>query len=495
MVALGMTVFGLGGAALFQGLPGFRLFQIPVRMLLLLALPVALFAGRTTQILLDPANDWPSLRAFCRRVLVRVAAGGMLLSGIAVACGYRAGQLQRESTDAAASSGIEAIVTWLEQLPISLVLYWPVALSALAIAGWLLGSSCRLSARAWGRVWFALLLADLWALTWPQVAVRPEGEVYAFSSTLELLVREERAAPECRWRVLDRGLPGEPSSSPLGSALSLLGDIDLEPVLGYNSFDVRRYKEYLQWVLDADDEIRPRSGLFGYPIICSFPIENKRLLDLLGVRYLIQPASDHFAGAGEPAKDPGWQLVATDPGPRVYSFLGDGIRRLPPFHVYENSEYLPRAMLVPQAGLLGERKQVLEQMKNTDFRQVVLLEGPLPQVETTGDTFPGRHLARIRQYQPDRVTVDTICDAPAYLVLNDVWYPGWTCKVDGAPAELRRANFLFRAVALPPGLHQVDFIFAPDSYQHGKAITLLTLAGAAALTLLLLLPGKQPCRA
>jgi uncharacterized membrane protein YfhO len=101
----------------------------------------------------------------------------------------------------------------------------------------------------------------------------------------------------------------------------------------------------------------------------------------------------------------------------------------------------------------------------------------------------GGTLGRIRNYRPNQVVVDTVCDSPSYLVLNDVWYPGWTCRVDGSPAELRRANFLFRAVALAPGEHEVDFVFAPESYRRGKAITVLTLVGAAVLTLLLVLPG------
>ena len=51
-VCLLLLAFALGGAALLQGLPGFRLFQIPGRILMLLSLPVALLAGRATQVLI-----------------------------------------------------------------------------------------------------------------------------------------------------------------------------------------------------------------------------------------------------------------------------------------------------------------------------------------------------------------------------------------------------------------------------------------------------------
>lgn len=60
-----------------------------------------------------------------------------------------------------------------------------------------------------------------------------------------------------------------------------------------------------------------------------------------------------------------------------------------------------------------------------------------------------------------RVRIRAATPLRAFLVLNDLWYPGWEVEVDGRPAELLRANLLFRAVALPPGRHEVEFRFAP----------------------------------
>ena len=44
-----------GGAILFQSLPGFRVFRQPARMLLVVALPVALLAGQATEALIRRA--------------------------------------------------------------------------------------------------------------------------------------------------------------------------------------------------------------------------------------------------------------------------------------------------------------------------------------------------------------------------------------------------------------------------------------------------------
>ena len=73
-------------------------------------------------------------------------------------------------------------------------------------------------------------------------------------------------------------------------------------------------------------------------------------------------------------------------------------------------------------------------------------------------------------------------DSPAegYLVLSDPFYPGWRAELDGSPAEILRANYAFRAVAVPAGSHTVTMTFRPASWIAGLAISLATLAALAA---------------
>jgi hypothetical protein len=61
------------------------------------------------------------------------------------------------------------------------------------------------------------------------------------------------------------------------------------------------------------------------------------------------------------------------------------------------------------------------------------------------------------------------------LVMSEVHYPGWRAEVDGAPATLVRANYVLRAVCVPPGEHQVALIYDPPLLKIGLAITGLTL--------------------
>jgi hypothetical protein len=476
-VALLLLFFSVGGAALLQWLPAFRLFQIPVRMLMMLALPVALLAGRTTQALLGEGNTGglipvgrhlPSCR-YARAALAWVLFACVLLAATsaAVHCAQ-----WRQSQDSPAT-----VFDGLRQVDNRAFLYWSGLLITIPTLGWLLGERCTLSRRAWEGVWLGVLLADLWTLAGPCLVVHPEAELYSPSDCIRYLVAMKARASHEHWRVLDRGLPGQPSSVPLGAALPMLGSVEIEPVLGYNSFDVRRYKEYLQFITDEDKDVRPREGLFGFPISDTFPLRNQHLVDLLGTRYLLQPA-DAYADLCEGAQPAArWRQVGDiHPCPTVFSFLTGGIQRLPPYEIYENQDALPRAFVVSRAVPLASRTHVLEQLKATDFRREVLLEG-YPSRQVTYDGVPGDVFrpAEIRKYLPNRVSVLTSAETTGYLVLTDLWYPGWTCTVDDKPAEVHRADFLFRAVAVPAGSHEVTFRFVPVSYRWGKLITLVSI--------------------
>ena len=63
----------------------------------------------------------------------------------------------------------------------------------------------------------------------------------------------------------------------------------------------------------------------------------------------------------------------------------------------------------------------------------------------------------------------------SFLVLNDIYYPGWKAFVDENPQTIYRGNYLFRVIRLPEGRHTVRFVFDPLSIKAGIAATVFTL--------------------
>jgi hypothetical protein len=433
LVTAALVLFAIGGALLEEA-PVFRLFRIPPRMFLVAALPISLLAGTTTHALCS-ARLTPQVAARCRRVALGVMA--TLLFG----------------------AGVLALLLRAGGQSLHFQLYWAALIFLVPAALWLLDKiatspSCRVA-------WVLVLLADLWALARPLVAVRPEDEVYAPTQSVRYLADHQAD----HGRVLDRDVPGQMGNTPLGFAQPLL--LHVEAVRGLNPIDVYRFKEYVQLISDRDDPPTASGG------IVNFEIKNRALFDLMGTRYLLQP------GAASPEGD-GWAEVDHDPRPVAFGNVVGGMQALLPYTLYENAGAFPRAFVVPEAGRLPDRRRALAALKATDLRQTVLLENEPPD--------PGRPATRgqfrsavIRDYRPNRVGID-VDDGGGFLVLTDVWFPGWTCTVDGRPADIFRADYVFRAVRVPAGAREVVFRFAPESYRLGKLISVSTLGLLAVLT-------------
>jgi hypothetical protein len=155
-----------------------------------------------------------------------------------------------------------------------------------------------------------------------------------------------------------------------------------------------------------------------------------------------------------------------------------GVQTLPPYIVWENPQVLPRAFLVGQALPLVPREKVLDQFKRSNFRVGAYLEGWDPNAEPLPPDRGFRPVT-VREYRPNRIVLDLPEPSEGVLVLADVWYPGWTCTIDGKPTEVRRADFAFRGVLVPAGAREVVFHFDPPSLWHGRLVSLIALGFAA----------------
>jgi hypothetical protein len=454
-VLLLLVLFGLGGGALLGKMPGFRLFALPARMFLIAALPLSFLVGRATDML--SAGLSGEERERCRRVARGTVGLSCVVMILEVALTARAG---------------------LRFHP-----YW-VALPALcAAAFWLLrrtpgASGLAMGRPAWTLAWSALLLADLWVMARPHLGVRAEADLMGTSAGVRYLVEHKGE----HGRVLDRHLP-EPRAmeSPLGTAVPLM--LRLETLRGYNALDIHRYREYLQFISDRDGTLPPIRQ------VRNFPIRNKALLDLLGTRYVLQPSDPALLTTGDRVgDDPGWRKVLDDAAPSAF-VLFHGTETLPAYTLYENRDALPRAFVVPDAALLPTRAEVLKTLRSNDFRRTVLLEDPA--ALTTGTPAGQFRAATVAAARPNRVTLRVDGGPHGYLVLADVWFPGWTATVDGQPAKVHRANYLFRAIALPAGAREVVFAFAPASLARGKAVSAAAVGLVAVVCLSSLLSRRR----
>lgn len=89
--------------------------------------------------------------------------------------------------------------------------------------------------------------------------------------------------------------------------------------------------------------------------------------------------------------------------------------------------------------------------------------------------------ARFTEYGLNQVAFEVETPGPALVRLADAWYPDWTATVDGRPAEILRADYLLRAVAVPAGRHTVVMRFVSPAFRNGLVLSGVALAAVLAL--------------
>jgi hypothetical protein len=144
--------------------------------------------------------------------------------------------------------------------------------------------------------------------------------------------------------------------------------------------------------------------------------------------------------------------------------------------VYEVTDPLPRFYLVPEARVASD---VLAQVTRPDFDpgRVVYLEQEVALVPGRADVRPR---VQVLDEGPNFAEVEVASPTPAFLVCSDTYYEGWVASIDGVPAPIYRANYCFRAVAVPAGTHRLRMAFRPWTFRAGLAVSLISLAVALA---------------
>ena len=140
------------------------------------------------------------------------------------------------------------------------------------------------------------------------------------------------------------------------------------------------------------------------------------------------------------------------------------ITRTKDAYIYENIGAFPRVMFASE-WLPADFGRLIKDGRWPKFdpmRTVLLDESSLqaPAFRSLPVSLSKATVA-LRTYKNTEVEIDEEFLTGGFVVLNDVWHPWWFGTVDGKPAEVLRANVVFRAIRVPPGKHTVRFEFRP----------------------------------
>jgi hypothetical protein len=144
---------------------------------------------------------------------------------------------------------------------------------------------------------------------------------------------------------------------------------------------------------------------------------------------------------------------------------------------------IPYAFLVLN-GTVKSEENILQFMKSDDFdplKIVVFSKSPKQRHRPTESALPFEGSCHVLSYGTEEIRFRVSCNQPAYLVMSEIWYPGWSAFVDGKETKVICGNYLFRVVPVDKGNHEVTLNFVSWPFRVGGLISLVALAVSVCL--------------
>jgi len=150
----------------------------------------------------------------------------------------------------------------------------------------------------------------------------------------------------------------------------------------------------------------------------------------------------------------------------------------------------------PRYALLGgcekmSDEHALARLSAKDWKPFdkIILPLETSQPDPGGHGFCGK--IEVLEYRQGRALLKVQADAPGFLRAASKYDPNWKVRLDGAPAELLRADFIFQAVYIPSGVHEVELKYSPGNRTLWLQFTGVALCAVAAISLVI--PRRKKC--
>lgn len=151
--------------------------------------------------------------------------------------------------------------------------------------------------------------------------------------------------------------------------------------------------------------------------------------------------------------------------------------------VVELTKRVPFAFWHGAPQIVADKDQALQALQRSGAAGVAIVElGDLSLEERQALRPPspsGRLVpARVERFSRHAVRLAVEAPSDGVLIINERFAPGWRATIDGTPARVFRANYLFRGVRLPKGAHKVELVYRPFDIVAALLLYAATLLAA-----------------
>ncbi|HEX5126651.1 MAG TPA: YfhO family protein [Rhodocyclaceae bacterium] len=404
--------------------PGFNFFRAPARWSLVLTLAAAILSGYGLQILLENFQCGKTLKALAWLIALAICAPLMVY-----ALGWKDTEVQRSilwgkiihplAVDLSNLAGIDHYFYSVFTL-LSPLAYYVAILLALAVI-----ATIRLPARYAGLAILVLGMVDIFMVIKP---INPRMPADFFANTPPHIVSLKQQIGIFRATSND----DIPNLSSVNNSVGAFYGV--QSIKGYSALQLKNY------------------------IALRDQLQRPDIQDYVGVKYEIVPGNDSQF------------RIVERPGAFPRAFL------LPRYSTYEDDS-------AAFAAFLKQDEMDRKSVATLSMYSVHLLGLAAHPQASTDDTFVEQSAAvNITDYENSRVEMRGETRQPAFLIITDIYYPGWKARVNGQAAPLVPIHGTFRGIYLKhPGAFTVEMTYEPMSFEWGMWLSLSGLTVAVLL--------------
>lgn len=206
---------------------------------------------------------------------------------------------------------------------------------------------------------------------------------------------------------------------------------------------------------------------------------SRRFLALSSVRYVVSTGDLTRSADFRPSD--AFRKVYESNGTRVFQFRAP-LPRVSIFHRVVRASTAEDALQELGADSFDPYSEAIAEGEPADLQS-------LPAIGRSGVGA-----GRIEEYKATYVKAVVKTASPAFVVLNDTNFPGWTASIDGRTVKVLPANYLFRGIVVPAGTHVIEYRYRPRSFAIGLTITLISLFVLVCMAVMGWLAGRKAFR-
>jgi len=141
-------------------------------------------------------------------------------------------------------------------------------------------------------------------------------------------------------------------------------------------------------------------------------------------------------------------------------------------NLYEITDTLPRVYVIPNGVTVKDTKEALQNIKDGkfDLKSTILIEDY--------PSFSGDQIYKeiaIKNRSSDKIILNTFSSKRGFLVLSEIYYPGWKAFDNSKELKIYKGDGLVRVLPLSSGTHNIKFVYDPLSYTYGKYISIISV--------------------